>query len=90
MNGPASDQLYRYLRESKRFDRDSVVPEEMETVYREIDVNYQTSSDIKWNFTKFLVGREGEVIDRFEPEVTPRMLEADIIEALVQPMVAAG
>jgi glutathione peroxidase len=27
--------------------------------------------DIKWNFTKFLVDREGKVIQRFEPAVTP-------------------
>jgi glutathione peroxidase len=30
-----------------------------------------TSGDIKWNFTKFLVDRNGNVIQRFEPEVTP-------------------
>ncbi len=27
--------------------------------------------DVKWNFTKFLVGKDGKVIDRFEPKVTP-------------------
>lgn len=29
------------------------------------------SGDIKWNFTKFLVGRDGRVVDRFESAVTP-------------------
>lgn len=29
------------------------------------------SGDIKWNFTKFLVDRDGKVIQRFEPAVTP-------------------
>ena len=29
------------------------------------------SGDIKWNFTKFLVGKDGRVIQRFEPAVTP-------------------
>ena len=29
------------------------------------------SGDIKWNFTKFLVDRNGNVVQRFEPEVTP-------------------
>jgi glutathione peroxidase len=29
------------------------------------------AGDIKWNFTKFLVDREGKVIQRFEPAVTP-------------------
>src|SRR5467141_4960617 len=31
----------------------------------------QTGGEIKWNFTKFLVGPDGHVITRFEPEVTP-------------------
>ncbi len=30
-----------------------------------------THGEIKWNFTKFLVGRDGKVVARFEPDVTP-------------------
>ena len=37
---------------------------------------------IKWNFTKFLVGKDGEVIARYAPNVTPQSLEADIEAAL--------
>ncbi len=37
---------------------------------------------IKWNFTKFLVSRDGEVIERFEPNVTPEKLEPDVRRAL--------
>ena len=33
---------------------------------------------IKWNFTKFLVDREGNVVKRFEPKDEPEALEADI------------
>lgn len=33
--------------------------------------NPKTGGDIKWNFTKFLIGRDGTVLARFEPEVTP-------------------
>ena len=33
---------------------------------------------IKWNFTKFLIDREGHVIERFEPTVKPEKLESDI------------
>ena len=38
--------------------------------------------NIKWNFTKFLVDRDGEVIDRFAPTVTPAKLEDRIMEVL--------
>src|ERR1700737_688366 len=33
--------------------------------------NPKTGGDIKWNFTKFLVGPDGQIIERFEPKVTP-------------------
>jgi glutathione peroxidase len=33
--------------------------------------NPQTGGEIQWNFTKFLIGPDGHVIVRFEPEVTP-------------------
>ena len=37
---------------------------------------------IKWNFTKFLIGREGEVVKRYAPSTTPEAIAADI-EALL-------
>jgi glutathione peroxidase len=40
------------------------------------------SQAIKWNFTKFLVGRDGAVIDRYAPTTKPEDLEADIEKAL--------
>ena len=42
----------------------------------------QKSGNIKWNFTKFLVSRDGEVLARFEPSVTPEELEDAVAEAL--------
>ncbi|MGF3106297.1 glutathione peroxidase [Rossellomorea sp. DUT-2] len=35
-------------------------------------------SNIKWNFTKFLVGKNGEVVDRYSPQTNPRKIEDDI------------
>jgi glutathione peroxidase len=37
--------------------------------------NPKTGGDIQWNFTKFLVGKDGQVIARFEPAVTPESAE---------------
>ena len=37
---------------------------------------------IKWNFTKFLIDREGQVIERFAPTVTPDKMEEKIVELL--------
>jgi len=36
------------------------------------------SQGIKWNFTKFLVGKDGEVIKRYAPKTKPAVLKADI------------
>jgi len=43
------------------------------------------SEGIKWNFTKFLVGRDGRVIKRYAPTDTPASLRADIEAALAAP-----
>jgi glutathione peroxidase len=40
------------------------------------------SKAIKWNFTKFLVGRDGQVIKRYAPQDTPQSLAQDIEAAL--------
>ncbi|ENX02550.1 hypothetical protein F900_00996 [Acinetobacter modestus] len=42
------------------------------------------SRNIKWNFTKFLVGRNGEVLGRYAPTTKPDALEVDIEKALAK------
>ena len=37
---------------------------------------------VKWNFTKFLVGRDGRVLKRYAPNDSPESLDADIVMAL--------
>ena len=37
---------------------------------------------IKWNFTKFLIGKDGTFLGRYEPTVKPEEIEKDIVEAL--------
>jgi glutathione peroxidase len=39
-------------------------------------------TDIPWNFTKFLVGRDGEVLARFGPQMTPEEIAAALPEHL--------
>jgi len=40
------------------------------------------SKSIKWNFTKFLVNRKGEVVNRYAPTTKPEDIEADILKLL--------
>ena len=37
------------------------------TMLKKADKDYEKKPDIKWNFTKFVVDREGNVVARFEP-----------------------
>jgi glutathione peroxidase len=49
------------------------------------DAGAAVAGDIKWNFTKFLVDRNGNVVQRFEPAVTPDSKEvADAIQKALQ------
>ncbi|MBU9713622.1 glutathione peroxidase [Evansella tamaricis] len=40
------------------------------------------SNKIKWNFTKFLINREGEVVERYAPTTEPEKLEKDLLNLL--------
>ena len=43
-----------------------------------IDPNYLKDDEVKWNFTKFVIDRKGNVVGRFEPVVKPIEMEAFI------------
>lgn len=40
------------------------------------------TKNIKWNFTKFLINKDGEVVKRFSPTTTPKDIESDITKCL--------
>lgn len=47
-----------------------------------MDADYKNNSKIKWNFTKFLIDREGNVMERFEPTADMAFVEERIKELL--------
>ena len=49
---------------------------------RAFDKDYKNNPNIKWNFTKFLVNRDGEVVGRFEPTANMKSVE-EAIAALI-------
>jgi glutathione peroxidase len=70
------------------YSKISVKGDDMHPLYQFLtdkQANPATGGDIKWNFTKFLVGKDGNVIARFEPAVTPESAEvAGAIEKALQ------
>lgn len=71
INGENAIPLFTYLKEQKGFEGFGKGPKAlaMSAMLKKIDKDYKNNPDIKWNFTKFIVDREGNVIARFEPTV---------------------
>jgi glutathione peroxidase len=46
------------------------------------DKDWASKPDIKWNFTKFLVNKNGEVAERFEPTADMKKIEEKIVKLL--------
>lgn len=51
-------------------------------IYLTSETKGMLNSQIKWNFTKFLINRDGEVINRYAPQTKPESIEKDIQAAL--------
>ena len=69
VNGENQLPLYKFLKEQKGFEGFGKGPAAlaMGVMLKKIDKDYKNNPDIKWNFTKFVVDRNGEVVARFEP-----------------------
>lgn len=85
VNGPDAIPLYKWLEEQKTFegfDQDNKLTPVLEDMLSKADPDYAKSSDIKWNFTKFLIDREGNVVARFEPTKNMAIVE-EAVEKLL-------
>ena len=77
INGSNAIPLYSFLKEKQGFAGfgSGVKALAMKTMLKKIDSSYESNPDIKWNFTKFIVDKEGNVVKRFEP--TTKMSEVE-------------
>ena len=70
VNGPEASPLFTFLKSQQGFsgfDTNDRRGKAMHEMMLKRDKDYAQKSDIKWNFTKFLVDRKGRVVKRFEP-----------------------
>ena len=69
VNGENHLPLFAYLKSQKGFEGfgKGVKALAMSAMLKKIDKDYKNNPDIKWNFTKFVVDRSGNVVARFEP-----------------------
>ena len=83
VNGENQSSLFKYLKDQKGFAGfEGLKGKILIPVVKAMDPDYKNNSDIKWNFSKFLVDREGNVVERFESTVTPEKIEKKVIELL--------
>ncbi len=84
INGENALPLFTFLKSKQGFHGFGKGPKAliMDQMLKKIDKDYKNNPDIKWNFTKFLVDRNGEVIARFEPMDDMKKIDAAIAQAI--------
>ena len=86
VNGEAESPLYTYLKEQAPFKGYPEGAEEfaaqLDQIHQKTGTGFDQGDAIRWNFGKFLVSKDGKTILRFEPMVTPDMMEEAIQEFL--------
>lgn len=85
VNGENEHPLYKFLKEQKGFagfDKENPLAMMLQSRLGRLQPDFMTSSDIKWNFTKFLIDRDGNVVERFEPTADMALVEERIKELL--------
>lgn len=81
VNGAGASPLFAYLTSQKPFqgfDFNHPIGKKLDEILSAENANYAESNDIKWNFTKFLVGKNGEVIVRYEPTTEISEIEDNV------------
>ena len=79
VNGENELPLYTYLKEQAKEDKIDGMKNKMAMkAVEKISKTIKKEGDIKWNFTKFLVDKDGTVIERYSPTFKPEDIEEDI------------
>ena len=84
VNGENELPLYTFLKSQKGFEGFGKGPTAlaMSAMLKTLDKNYKTNPDIKWNFTKFVIDRQGNVVARFEPTADMKKVDECVASLL--------
>ncbi len=81
VNGSNADPLYTFLKNATPSDKENEETSSFMKVLKDLGQSI-IGSNIKWNFTKFLIDRNGNVVGRYSPTYKPENMEARIEELL--------
>ena len=84
VNGENAIPLFKYLKSQKGFEGFGKGPKAlmMSGLLKKIDKDYKNNPEIKWNFTKFVIDRQGNVVARFEPTADMKKVD-ECVEKLL-------
>lgn len=85
VNGEGAIPLFQYLQNEKAFEgfgEGHELAQVLDQMLAAQDADYASKPDIKWNFTKFVVDRDGKTVARFEPTADVTLVE-DCIQNLL-------
>lgn len=85
VNGDNAIPLFKYLKEQKTFnglDAEHPLTPILVSMLEKEHPNYATTPDIKWNFTKFLVDKRGNIVERFEPTTSLEVVHKAVEKCL--------
>ena len=83
VNGKEEHPIFTYLKSAAPTEEyHGLKAKASAALFKTISKSVEKDSDIKWNFTKFLISRDGTVIKRYAPTIEPKRMEKDIQDML--------
>ncbi len=84
VNGSDAHPIFEYLKaQAPTEDYKGLKAKAAKALFKAISNSVEKDSDIKWNFTKFLISKDGETIKRYAPTTEPKDFEKDV-EAMLE------
>ena len=83
VNGDDASPIFEYLKtKAPTEEYNGLKAKAAKALFKTISKSVEKDSDIKWNFTKFLISKDGETIKRYAPTTEPKDFEKDVEEMI--------
>ena len=85
VNGSAAEPIFEYLKtQAPSEEYLGIKAKTMRVLLKKLSKTVEKDSDILWNFTKFLISKDGKTIKRYAPTTEPKEFEKDVEEMIRQ------